>query len=259
MSRIQLSGNGLSARALQMMRSNSPTGADIVNNQGLFDELSEEIQNTYTPSEEDLAKAKADGYVEPTKAPPVKKEVLMREYDPEAELAREEAELDKQLEAQRLQKEEEAEKARKEAAENPEAAASAAAQDMRSRILALLRGHANAPSQAQIDAWKAKYKDVQVLALGEGDVYVFTYLRRGQHQKILSVVAKAAQSEQFNQKPEDMQKEKILQYTVLWPRPLTVEFLHNSRAGVIDTLTNVILANSYFVPIENALGLTTKL
>ena len=130
---------------------------------------------------------------------------------------------------------------------------------MRDQILELLENTPGAPSQAQINQWKAQYgvNGVHVMALGEGDIYIFTHLKRGQWKKIQELTAKAQETQATD--VEDMLKEKVIQYATLWPKPLSVEFFYNSRAGVVDSLYQVILLNSYFLSPQQAMLLTTQL
>jgi hypothetical protein len=133
------------------------------------------------------------------------------------------------------------------------------AQTMQEQILELLRLTPNAPDETQINLWKRKHGNnaVHVMGLGEGDVYVFTHLKRGQWKKIQELMAKAQQSN--NTDVEDALKERVLTHCVLWPSSLGTEFFYNSRAGVVDSLYQVILLNSYFLSPQQAMLLTTQL
>lgn len=130
--------------------------------------------------------------------------------------------------------------------------------DMRSQILDLLNKDPNAPTQQTIEAWKAKYgqNGVNVMALGEGDVYIFTHLTRGQWKKIQEATAKI--QEAGNTDAEDALKEKVCQYCTLYPQ-LPLEFFYGSRAGVVDSLYQVIMFNSYFLAPQQAMMLTVSL
>jgi len=132
---------------------------------------------------------------------------------------------------------------------------------MREQIMELLKDTEGAPNEALINKWKMEYgaNGVHVLALGEGDVYIFTHLKRGQWKKIQEVIAKMQETGTVGADLEDSLKEKVVQHSVLWPRPLTLEFFYNSRAGVMDSLYQVILLNSYFLTPQQAMLLTTQL
>ena len=132
-------------------------------------------------------------------------------------------------------------------------------QTMQEQIIELLRSTPGAPDETQIGLWKRKYgnNSVHVMGLGEGDVYVFTHLKRGQWKKIQELMAKAQQS--GSQDVEDQLKERVLTHCVLWPAQLGTEFFYNSRAGVVDSLYQVILLNSYFLSPQQAMLLTTQL
>ncbi len=131
--------------------------------------------------------------------------------------------------------------------------------DMRSQILELLQNAEDAPTDAQINNWKAQHgpNAVHVMALGEGDVYIFTHLKRGQWKKIQEMMTKL-QETGGNPDIEDSMKEKVIQHCMLWPK-LPVEFYYNSRAGVVDSIYQVILLNSYFLSPQQAMLLTTQL
>lgn len=131
----------------------------------------------------------------------------------------------------------------------------------RKAIMDLLGKVKGAPNEQQIARLKEQYgkNGVHVLALGEDDVYIFTYLRRGQWQQIQKVVQAAANSD-VNQNPDELLKEKVIQYTVLWPKGVSSpEFLYNSRAGIVDTLYQSILLNSYFLSPQQSMMLTAQL
>lgn len=130
---------------------------------------------------------------------------------------------------------------------------------MKDQIMQLLRETPGAPSEAQIQQLKMKYGDnaVHVMAFGKGDVYIYTHLRRGQWKKIQEIMLKVQETQ--NSDAEDALKEKVLQHCVIWPTNLPLEFFYNSRAGVVDSLYQVILLNSYFLSPQQAMLLTTQL
>jgi hypothetical protein len=282
---------GLNARQMKALQANAPSVDDILGNPEFLDELNEEIEGTYEQREvtESTATQIARFKEPPQEAPkerqpfrrssgdhapripqpdlvpekktmpverPVRKlpEPSLKALDPEAELD----EMNRQAEARIAKRREKEEAEAREATPAPQEVSPEEA--LHQQILAALNSHQTAPSEAQIAKWKAQYGDngIYVLALNEDDVYVFTYLRRAQWQKIQQAVANAQKAE-LTQNADDTLKEKVLQFTVLWPRPLTVEFFANSRAGTIDTLFNVIMANSSFLQLSQAMILTTQL
>jgi hypothetical protein len=132
----------------------------------------------------------------------------------------------------------------------------------RQQIMTLLDGCADAPSANQIAAWKRTHGEtgVNAIAFGEGEAYVFTYLRRGVWQKIQSAIQQAVEKNALtNNDPDNELKEKVLQFCVLYPRPLNLEFFYQSRAGTIDTLFEIIMLHSYFLNTQQAMMLTTQL
>lgn len=277
----------LNARQMKALQANAPSADDILNNPEFMNELNEEVEETYEQRPvTDSTATQAAKFKEPPKeaqpfrrssgdhAPrppqpdiypekktmpverPIRKlpEPSLKAIDPEAELE----EMNRQAEARLAKKREKEEAEAKEATPAPVEVSPEEALHM--QILSALNSHESAPSEAQIAKWKAQYGEngIYVLALNEDDVYVFTYLRRAQWQKIQQAVANAQKAE-LTQNADDTLKEKVLQFTVLWPRPLTIEFFANSRAGTIDTLFNVIMANSSFLQLSQAMILTTQL
>jgi hypothetical protein len=144
-----------------------------------------------------------------------------------------------------------------EKAEEPKESAEEA---LNRQILELLSNAPSAPSEQQIFAWKSQHgkNGVYVTALGDGDVYVYTHLRRVQWQKLQETMQKAAQANVV-QDVEEKLKEHVLTHCVLWPKPLTTEFFYNSRAGVVDSIYQAILMNSYFLNPQQVMMLTTQL
>jgi hypothetical protein len=132
---------------------------------------------------------------------------------------------------------------------------------LKNQIMELFKNTPDAPGTRQIAAWKQQHgkNGVYVLGMGEGDVYVFTHLKRGQWKKIQEIMAKMQQSAHEGFDAEDELKQKVVQHCVLWPRPLTVEFFYTSRAGVMDAIYQSILMNSYFLTPQQTMMLTTQL
>ena len=132
-------------------------------------------------------------------------------------------------------------------------------ESMKDQIMQLLKETPGAPSEAHIHQMKMKYGQnaVHVMAFGKGDVYIYTHLRRGQWKKIQEIMLKVQETQ--NTDAEDALKEKVLQHCILWPQNLPLEFFYNSRAGVVDSLYQVILLNSYFLSPQQAMLLTTQL
>lgn len=220
-----------------------------------MDALNAEIAETY-----DMEEAESIAKEDPTLKGVEMKTETVEEFeivDEDDALAKEaaaaEAMLKKQLEEVR-KKQEETKEAEAEDTRSPE-------EKQRDMVLDLLAKTPGAPGPKAIAALKQKYGEdgIHVLTLGEKDIYIFTYLRRGQWQQIQKVVQAAANSD-IQQNPEELIKEKVIQYTVKWPQGVgSPEFLYNSRAGVVDTLYQSILLNSYFLSPQQAMMLTSQL
>lgn len=223
----------------ELIKKASISGADVIKH---MDNLNKELDETYKefvvePEEEPLFK--------------VKEELTMTSI---------ELDLDKELEAARRKLEEV--KAAPKPEESKEAEPELSPEDQqRAAIYDLFSRTKGAPTPAQIEGLKAKYgkNGISVLVLGEDDVYIFTYLRRSQFEKITEIVQSAAKSD-LQSNPDKLLKEKVVQYCVKWPTSISsVEFLYNSRAGVIDSLYQAIMLNSYFLSPQQTVMLTTQL
>lgn len=256
--RLRTPKQGLNSHQASLVQRASITPQQILEN---LDGLNEEIEESYdmglVPAEDITPADTTAEVLEPLTVTPVEKEEIVEE-DLDAQLAAEVAAAEAAL----------AERARQAAEEAKEAEETAEAQEeldpveaQRQAILDLLRRTPGAPTEEQIEALKQKYgkHGIHVLALGEGDVYIFTYLRRGQWHHLQKIVQGAA-AKDVGGSPDELLKEKVIQYTVKWPRGVSSpEFVTNSRAGVIDTLYQMILLNSYFLSPQQAMMLTAQL
>jgi len=135
--------------------------------------------------------------------------------------------------------------------ENPEIA-------MKAQIFSLLESKADAPSENQIRLWKEEFGStgVHVMAFGQDDVYIYHHLTRKQWRTIKDIMSKT-DPEQTDEVEEKL-KQKVCLGCVLYPKlqPIWVE---NCKAGVIDSLYQMILLNSGFLTPQQAMLLTTQL
>lgn len=132
-------------------------------------------------------------------------------------------------------------------------------QDLSNQILSLLENEANKPSDEMIQAWKEKYGKgaIHAMAFGEGDIYIYHHLTRGEWKKIKSVMSRLKDSEN-SEEIEEKLKEKVCLYCVLWPS-VDEDWLEYCKAGVLDSLYQMILLNSGFLTPQQAMLLTTQL
>jgi hypothetical protein len=240
---LQVGGN-LSPKQRQALEAAGITPAQILEN---LDGLSAEIAETY--SQEVPLSTPVQRPTRPLpKAPPVQapksrvdqkaEEIQERIPDPEPE-----ADLDQFLDK----------------------ATQAARQDdveptFEEKVKQLLADTKGAPNAQQLEVWKAQYGDVYCFALGPGDVYVFTYLKRTQWQRISEVMKEfQAKGGVTGEKYEQQLKEKVVQNCVLFPKPLTPEFFVNSRAGVVDGIFEAIMFHSAFLAPQQVINLTVQL
>ena len=132
--------------------------------------------------------------------------------------------------------------------------------EMKDQILQILENLENAPSQEMINAWKEKYgkSGVHVMAFGEDDVYIYHHLTRGEWRKIKEIMNKLKENSNDAELIEEKLKEKVVLYCVLFPS-VNEQWLDNCKAGVLDSLYQMILLNSGFLTPQQAMLLTTQL
>jgi hypothetical protein len=131
---------------------------------------------------------------------------------------------------------------------------------MKDQILELLELDPEAPSQETINAWKSKYGNngIHVMAFGEGDVYIYHHLTRGEWKKIKDIMGRLKSSGSESDEVEEKLKEKVVLYCTLYPK-VDDQWLEYCKAGVIDSLYQMILLNSGFLTPQQAMLLTTQL
>lgn len=131
--------------------------------------------------------------------------------------------------------------------------------DLKYQILDLLKNEENSPSEEMITVWKDRYgkSGIHLMAFGEGEVYIYHHLTRGEWKKLKALMAKLQQSENADEIEEKL-KEKVVLHCILWPK-VDDTWLDRCKAGVIDSLYQMILLNSGFLTPQQAMLLTTQL
>lgn len=129
---------------------------------------------------------------------------------------------------------------------------------MRDQILTILKRDPNAPSEMQISAWKDQYgtSGVHVMAFSDNEVYVYHHITRKQWKAIKDIMQKLEGKEA--EEVEERLKEKVFASCILYPK-LTNDWMENCKAGVVDSLYQMILLNSGFITTQQAMMLTTQL
>ena len=122
-----------------------------------------------------------------------------------------------------------------------------------------MEGEENPPSLDLISSWKESYgkNGIHVMAFGEGDVYIYHHLTRGEWKKIKEIMNKMRESQNQDEVEEKL-KEKVVLYCVLWPS-LDERWLEYCKAGILDSLYQMILLNSGFLTPQQSMLLTTQL
>jgi len=116
-------------------------------------------------------------------------------------------------------------------------------------VKAMLAGLPSGPQAEQIDAWKAQHGEVYILPLDVTEMYVWRPLRHLEYKTMLKGDM-AKDDESF--------REAVVLRSLLWPQ-LTPNQVAATRAGLMDTLFQVIMQGSYFLNPDLALQLVQKL
>ena len=151
-------------------------------------------------------------------------------------------------------------KAQEAQAPEPERVTQADSSDnMRQQILGMLANDESAPSLEEIESWKDKYgkNGIHVMSFGDNDNYIYHHLTRGEWKKIKEVMKRLRESENAEELEEKL-KEKVVCGCVVWPEA-NEKWLESSKAGVVDSLYQMILLNSGFLTPQQAMLLTTQL
>ena len=240
-------GADLNKEQMDALKSVSPTGDEILEH---LDDFNQEIDesNKKLPGEKKIKSNSAPRKIVRNRK---QKKIIQREEVMESQS------LDSELEE--LEKELAEKKAAAKSKEQQASAPQTNEDAMKDQILGALGKLKNAPSEAQINMWKQQRgrNSIYVMAFSESDVYIYSFLTRGQHQKIQEIVRKAQETGDIN--IENMLKEKVVQNCVLWPKPLPVEFFYNSRAEIVDGLYEAIMIQSGFLSPQQLMLLTTQL
>lgn len=129
---------------------------------------------------------------------------------------------------------------------------------IKEQAMKLLRGIPGAPSEKELEVLRTKYNgDIYLLALGPKDVYIFTYLSKTIWDKVQELV-KTKAATQPNANPEEMLKEHVIAHAVKWPK-ITPQFIAESKAGILNTLFDAVMMNSFFLNSQMIATLTQVL
>ena len=131
-------------------------------------------------------------------------------------------------------------------------------EEMQQEIIGLLAQREDAPSDDQILAWKEAHGEdaIQLLGLDKSNVYIYTHLTVAQWDKIQAIIQKV-QGTPMADNIERMIRDNVVRTAVLWPE--LPKALGSMRAGLPDTLYQLILIHSYFLSPQQAMTLTTQL
>lgn len=142
-------------------------------------------------------------------------------------------------------------------------------EDKPKTFLDVIKDFPNAPNQAIVDEWKAKYGDIYFSGFSETECYLWRALTRREYRQMqIDAQIVASKKEPQNQAELEArikenidatfeQEEEVVSRCLLWPK-LTVEEL-NFKAGTVTTLLEQIMQNSNFVTPQQAAALVVKI
>lgn len=252
-------GKPLPEKAFEALKRRSPTAESIIKSlpDSAFIPIAEpNILNEETVEETPKQKDKKKSRLERKKLRKQEEQTNLEKIIKSKEQEVKKMDLEKELEllSQEVDNSKQQEQARvsmpQEQAEPPQ---------MKDQILQLLEGEPDAPSEEMISAWKERYgrNGIHVMAFGEGDVYIYHHLTRGEWKKIKDLMNKLRESSDAEEVEEKL-KEKVVLYCTLYPS-VDEKWLEYCKAGVLDSLYQMILLNSGFLTPQQAMLLTTQL
>lgn len=276
---VVMFGEPVSERALKALQNRSPTADSILSSlpPSAFIPINAPEVKDAEVKEEVVEQPKIDTAKERRKRKRLKNKNVKKEQKPEPVVAKQEENVNipvkttllnniiEEKNNMNLEQELEAlsQKAEPKAVPTPEPQVEEVQQyeepDLKSQIFQLLENEENAPSADLIQAWKDQYgrSGIHVMAFGEGEVYIYHHLTRGEWKKLKELMAKLQESENADQIEEQL-KEKVVVHCILWPS-VDMNWLDKCKAGVVDSLYQMILLNSGFLTPQQAMLLTTQL
>lgn len=142
----------------------------------------------------------------------------------------------------------EKEKAEKEAQE--EVQEKAQEEEEAPKAADLLKDIPGAPDDVTLNNWKMQYGACYVMPFSPEEAYVWRPLRRQEFQQIISNQAVVER--------EALLRETLVRKALLWPSLEDPAAMALTRAGLIDTLYQVIMQGSYFLSPELAMALVVE-
>lgn len=134
-------------------------------------------------------------------------------------------------------------------------------QVMKEQVLGLLASQEDAPDQSMIDEWKRTYGKtaIQVMAFGEENVYIYKHISRSQWKRVKGLIQSLKDGDNPNQEAiEERLKESVIMSSVLWPK-ISQGDLEEIKAGIVDSLYEMILVHSAFLQPQQSMLLTHQL
>jgi hypothetical protein len=116
------------------------------------------------------------------------------------------------------------------------------------KLRALLSEFDNAPTSAEVDAFKTRHGDVFLSALNDDEVFLFRALTRKEHRKLNADIAEG-------KIPGDAFEEEVVKTCILWKSISDLE----SKAGTVPSLFEQVMQNSNFLAPQLLSNLVTKL
>lgn len=134
-------------------------------------------------------------------------------------------------------------------------------------LISMIKDLPDAPNQAVIDGWKAKYGDVYVSGFSETEIYIWRAINRAEYKQMQiqqQMLAAQADAEQKLDSKVTMaiegqfdQEDQMVAKCLLWPK-LSVEELQK-KAGTIPSLLEQLTQQSNFLSPQQASVLVMRL
>jgi len=117
-------------------------------------------------------------------------------------------------------------------------------EDPRAYIQSLLDklGGPSAKDLANLENQYGK-NNIHITVFSETEIYIYTHLTRSMWMKSQEALEKL--KDQRQSVAEEELKEIVVRHCMIWPK-LSLEWKHNSRAGIVGSLFDSIWYNSYF-------------
>lgn len=131
--------------------------------------------------------------------------------------------------------------------------------DLIEAIVATMSHLEGAPKKEDIEAWKAKYKNIQVFGLSNDDIFIFRSINRAEYRELQSMpdAIRKANPNITDFDLDQKMKDKVCKMAVLYPSDISEQI--ESLAGLATMLAEQIYYYSCIISPEEAVRSIRKL